>query len=108
MARGGAWLVALLPALALAHDRDDTHAEWYGSLRQPLTGIACCSHTGPSRDCAPVEARLAGERYQVWHSGRWLPVPDMAMLTRTDNPTGQPVACIVNGTVVCFVKGAEG
>lgn len=108
MARGGASVLALLPVIALAHDRDDPHAEWYGSLRQPLTGIACCSHTGPSRDCGPVEMRIAGERYQVRYRDRWLAVPDMALLTRTDNPTGQPVACIVNGTVVCFIKGAEG
>jgi hypothetical protein len=108
MRTGGAAVLALLPLLALAHDRDDAYADWYGSLRQPLTGIACCSHTGPSRDCGTVDVRLVGERYQVWYRDRWLTVPDIALLTRTDNPTGQPVACIVNGTVVCFVKGAEG
>jgi len=108
MRSGGACALALLPFVALAHDRDDPHADWYGSLRQPLTGIACCSHKGPSRDCAPAEARIQSGRYQVRHRDRWLPVPDMALIDRSDNPTGQPVACIVNGTVVCFVKGAEG
>lgn len=108
MTRGGACTLALLPMIAFAHEPDDLHSEWYGSLRQPLTGIACCSHKGPSRDCAPAEARILAGRYQVWHQGRWLPVPDMALLDRTDNPTGQAVACIVNGTVVSFVKGAEG
>jgi hypothetical protein len=101
-------IFALLPVVALAHETDDAHADWYRSLKQPLTGIACCSHQGASRDCDVVEARMAGSRYEVLHRGRWLPVPAMALLLRGDNPTGRPVACIVNGTVVCFVKGAEG
>jgi hypothetical protein len=71
---------------------------WFRSLMVPSTGSSCCSVA----DCRPVEARLAGDRWEVRADDGWLAVPPEAVLRR-DNPDGRPVACLHSGVIRCFV-----
>jgi hypothetical protein len=71
---------------------------WYRSLMIPNTGSSCCS----AADCRPVEARLAGDRWEVHGDHGWLAVPPDAILRR-DNPDGRPIACLHSGIIFCFV-----
>ena len=89
----------MLPvAAAWAHEGDDALAEWYRSLRTPEGG-SCCD----VRDCAPADARVVGGSWEVIdRRSAWLPVPPDRVLRR-ENRDGRPIACIVGGTVVCFV-----
>ena len=58
---------------------------WFRSLTQPYSGRSCCSIA----DCRPVEARLAGDGWEIRVGGRWLAVSQLAVLKR-DNPNGRP------------------
>ncbi len=87
---------------------DLTLAPWFESLQAP-NGKSCCSIA----DCRPVSYRIAVDHYEVL-AGRtddgadiWLAVSPDVVLQRYDNPTGRPVACILGGRVLCFVKAAE-
>lgn len=94
-------LAALFATSALAHDHGE-HAEFFRSLKVPVYGGSCCNE----RDCAFTDAwRVIGERFEVLHEGRWLPVPDDRVLTDVKSPTGRAVACIMEGRVICFVLG---
>lgn len=97
-------LFALWPAATLAHQDGEPNAAWYQSLIQPGSNGSCCN----MEDCRPVVARSVGPKYEVFDSveKEWLEVPDHYILHR-DNPTGEPVACILHHHVICFVRGPE-
>lgn len=80
---------------------DPALAPWFRSLAQPGTGISCCSLA----DCRPVSARITPSGYQILVNKRWIAVPPEKILQGKENPTGKPVACVVNGEVLCFVPG---
>jgi len=63
--------------------------EWFSGLRQPNTGLGCCSIA----DCRPYEARMARDHYEIKVNNRWYPVPNEVVLHR-ENLTGMPVACL--------------
>ena len=64
--------------------------DWYKSLKSPQ-GVPCCDIS----DCKPVEARTAGNDWEVAISGRWVRVPPEKVLKAKENPTGQAVACYI-------------
>jgi hypothetical protein len=74
---------------------------WYRSLTQPYNGRSCCSVA----DCRPVEARLAGDGWEIRVGGRWLAVPRWNVLKR-ENLDGRPIACLHAGYILCFVPPA--
>lgn len=84
---------------APAHEGGDALSAWYRSLRTPEGGL-CCSEA----DCRPIEARLAGDHWEIATASGWLPVPPERVLKR-DNADGRPIACILGGRVLCFVPG---
>jgi len=95
-----------LAAAALAEppvgvDTESPMAQWYRSLTAP-NGISCCSMA----DCRPIEARLAGDRWEVFRNEKWEPVPEDRILKR-ENPDGRPIACIYAGQILCFVPPAS-
>jgi hypothetical protein len=103
------FLGSSLLAPLLGHDGKDLESEWYRSLYNSYN-IRCC---GPSHDCRVVAGyRMEGDHYDVFFENRWLPVLPAALLQRSDNPTGRPVACIGyvgdEPYVRCFVRPAEG
>lgn len=100
-------LSLLLPdgaAAAPPENADPALAPWFNSLRQPGTGVSCCSLA----DCRPVDYRDGPAGYEVWINDHWVPVPADKVLTGKDNPIGRAVVCYTPALgVLCFVRGAE-
>ena len=92
---------------------DPALAPWFRSLQQPGTHLPCCSLA----DCRTVQYRIVGDHFQAfigddfprWSNPphRWVDVPNENVLHRADNPTGEGVACWVQGQVICFIEGHE-
>ena len=84
---------------------DPSLGPWFQSLRQPGTGMSCCSEA----DCRMVEA---GSDEKGWYvmveNKRRLYVPPEVVLVH-DNPTGSAVLCASSGFTViyCFVPPFE-
>lgn len=100
-------MVALPAGYAQAHppkNADMSLAPWFQSLRQPNTGISCCSIA----DCRRTDFRIQGNHYQALVDGEWKTVPQNAILDRSDNPTGRAVVCYTPyAGIMCFIKGPE-
>lgn len=92
-------------ALAYPPPNADLRLEpWFQSLRQPGTGMSCCSMA----DCRPAEFRIQGGHYQALVMGKWQDVPPAVVLQRTDNPTGRAIVCFTPYRgIMCFVRGPE-
>lgn len=83
---------------------DMTFAPWFESLRQPGTGMSCCSIA----DCRQTDFRIAGNRYEALVDGEWRTVPPETIIERSDNPTGRAVVCYTPYRgIMCFIKGPE-
>jgi len=97
----------ILAASAFAEpppDADESLAPWYQSLRQPGSGISCCSLA----DCRTTDYRTDGSNYEALIDGQWLIVPEDKVLQRTDNPTGRAVVCWTPARgIMCFVRANE-
>jgi hypothetical protein len=79
-------------------------APWFQGLRQPGTGISCCSIA----DCRPTDFRTQGDHYEAMIDGQWHQVPTATILERMDNPTGRAVVCYTpTRGIMCFVRGPE-
>jgi hypothetical protein len=90
--------------------------KWYESLKQPNTGIGCCSVA----DCRPYDSRVVGNHYEILDHGKWRPVPDNVVLHR-ENKAGTAVACLETQwnysfrpppahyapAILCFIPGPE-
>lgn len=104
-------LLAVIPAVApvIARARPPENADpklapWFQALRQPDTGISCCSIA----DCRQTDYRTSGDHYEALIQDRWVSVPPEKVLSRTDNPTGRAVVCWTPATgIMCFVRGPE-
>lgn len=85
-------------------DADPSLAPWFQSLRQPGTGILCCSLS----DCRATSSRTTPGGYEALIDNRWLPVPPNRVLEHTPNPTGRAIVCYLPGQgILCFVRPAE-
>jgi hypothetical protein len=83
---------------------DMSLAPWYNSLRQPQSGISCCSVA----DCRSTDSRIQGDHYEVLIEGEWRSVPPEAVLERSDNPTGHAVVCYTpTRGILCFIKAPD-
>jgi hypothetical protein len=112
---GGALAVAVvaLAVLALPGSADATSPErgdsalkgWIESLKQPGTGVSCCSVA----DCGPVDYRLASDGYEALLDARWVRVPDSRILRGISNPMARGVLCRspISGTILCFVPAHD-
>jgi hypothetical protein len=85
-------------------DADPALAPWFNSLRQPGSGMSCCSIA----DCRPVDYRTVDNHYEAYIEGEWRPVPPDKVITRADNPTGRAVVCWTRlSGIMCFVRGPD-
>jgi hypothetical protein len=85
-------------------DADPALSPWFQSLRQPGTGVSCCSVA----DCRPVDYRTTASGYEVWIENRWQPVPPEKVLQRADNPVGRAIVCWTKQIgIMCFVRAPE-
>ncbi len=112
VARVIALALSVAPADAAPPDHaDPALSPWFESLRQPGTGVSCCSIS----DCRIAETRRDSEGYQVkidqtWHlsSAFWLRVPIDKILDVYSNPTGRAVLCYTpEAGILCFVPPPE-
>jgi len=102
-------LMALLAAGALQAAPPETcdasmHG-WFESLKQPGSGVSCCSIA----DCRPVDYRMDSNGYEALIEAKWVRVPDEKILHGKPNPTGRGVLCRspISGTILCFVPASE-
>jgi len=97
-------LSAVPTVSAPPENADPTLAPWFNSLRQPGTGVSCCSIS----DCRPVDYRVSGAGYEVWIENGWRQVPADKILQGRDNPIGRAVVCWTPALgIMCFVRGTE-
>ena len=78
---------------------------WFESLKQPGSGVSCCSIA----DCRPVEYRLVADGYEAYIDTKWVHVPDDKVLHGTFNPVARGIVCRspISGTILCFVPASE-
>jgi hypothetical protein len=100
-----AFAVILAAAQAAPPDGADPFlAPWFQGLRQPGTGISCCSIA----DCRQTEYRMGHEGYEALIGDKWIAVPREKVLDHIDNPTGRAVVCYLPGMgIMCFVRPSE-
>ena len=113
MLRRSAGLVVLALAALLSRGgeaappegADSALAPWFESLKQPGSGVSCCSIA----DCRPVEYRLATAGYEALLDARWVRVPDDKILHGRTNPTGRAQLCRspISGAILCFIPASE-
>ena len=83
---------------------DQRLAPWFQSLKQPGSGMSCCSIA----DCRQVEYRTSGGHYEALIQEQWMMVPDDKVLQHQINPTGHGVVCYTPWQgILCFVSAAE-
>jgi hypothetical protein len=109
------WLVAVALVVALLgfgesvraappDNADPSLAPWFQSLRQPGTGISCCSVA----DCRVTDYRTNASGYEALIDEKWLSVPPDRILQHISNPTGRAIVCYHPGTgILCFVRPSE-
>ena len=103
--------VALLVALcgrgdaAPPENADPALKPFFESLKQPGTGVSCCSVA----DCRPVEYRLASEGYEALLDASWVRVPEDKIIHGKQNPTGRAQLCRspISGAILCFIPASE-
>lgn len=78
---------------------------WFESLKQPGSGVSCCSIA----DCRPVDYKMDSNGYEALIEAKWVRVPDEKILHGKPNPTGRGVLCRspISGTILCFVPASE-
>jgi hypothetical protein len=78
---------------------------WFESLKQPGSGVSCCSIA----DCRPVEYRLVADGYEAYLDTKWVHVPDDKVLHGTVNLVARGIVCRspISGTILCFVPASE-
>jgi hypothetical protein len=97
-------LIGAIASAAPPDNADGTLAPWFQSLRQPGTGISCCSMA----DCRATEYRTSAVGYEAFIDDKWLAVPADRVLDHTNNPTGRAIVCYMPGRgILCFVRPAE-
>jgi hypothetical protein len=92
---------------------DPETAEWYQGLKQPGSGVGCCSMS----DCRKPQYRIIGDDYEIYVDDRtygvdapnaWVAVPRSRILDRTVNKVGALVACWRKAYgVMCLVREPE-
>jgi hypothetical protein len=122
MSRWGNWILAIFAfsSIGVAGARPPAHYDpalhqWFENLRQPGSGIGCCSES----DCKILSAgewRQTAGGYQIRVRDSWHNVPPERILEHEPNPTGSAVACYraldgvqgESGVIIfCFVRGTE-
>ena len=100
-----AFLAIAAQALAAPPENADQRlAPWYQSLKQPGSGVSCCSIA----DCRQVDYRVSEGHYEALIESRWMTVPDDKVLQHEANPTGHGVVCYTPWQgILCFVSAAE-
>lgn len=106
----GFLLFALLAFLMIVHlatqqAHAESRAEWFKSLKQPMTGASCCDIS----DCKRTKANW--EKGQWWADvqGVWTPIPKDKILTDKASIDGEAYVCSgFARRIYCFIKPSPG
>jgi hypothetical protein len=98
-------LVAQRTEAASPQHTDQALASWIESLKQPGSGVSCCTIA----DCRPVDYRMAADGYEALLDTSWVRVPDDRIVRGTTNPAASAIICRspISGTIMCFVPANE-
>lgn len=79
---------------------------WFRSLRVPGTKVSCCDES----DCKRTKSRIGPAGYEAMApDGRWISIPESAILRGKPNLAREPVLCLSpTQAVYCFVPDNEG
>lgn len=101
-------LLLCTPALAHDHKRPDLN-DWYNSLKSSNGNLCCTNMDGTALD--DIDWDMTNGHYRVRLQGRWIDVPDSALVT-VPNLSGRAVVwpSYLNGEawVRCFMPGSMG
>ena len=81
-------ILALFVVARPPPNADMSLAPWFQGLRQPGTGLSCCSIA----DCRPTDFRTNGNHYEAMVEGEWRVVPPHVILEQIENPEATPAA----------------
>ena len=89
--------------IQMYHDTPEKDA-WFKSLRQPGSGISCCSKS----DCERTKAEFIGGQWQAVVNGVWTVIPPEKLLD-TMSYDGEAYVCnSPSGAIYCFVRPGGG
>ena len=108
-------LLCLLTTSALSFDNgqyqnvDPKIRDWFKNLRSPQ-GVPCCS-TSDGRYTTWRKSEFEGYEYDVPIEGKWVPVPNEAIIRNANNPNNEAIVWYVKQTIEkpyirCFVLGS--
>ncbi len=100
-----ALIIATIPkahaAPPVGSDASSSVSKWYRSLRQPVTGISCCSEA----DCRATPARQRPDgSWQAMLGSEWIDIPPNLIIEDEQHPGGQAVLCSSGATLFCFTR----
>lgn len=96
-------LACLWATEAGAQDAD--RGAWFESLKQPDTGMSCCSIS----DCAATKAEWRGGQWHAVVLGRMTPIPSEKIVRTPLSIDGDAYVCASPvGTIWCFVPPPQG
>jgi hypothetical protein len=89
--------------IQMYHDTSEKDA-WFKSLRQPGSGMSCCSKS----DCERTKAEFIGGQWQAVVNGAWTVIPPEKLLD-TMSYDGEAYVCnSPSGAIYCFVRPGGG
>lgn len=104
-------LVPLIAALVLiavgvsdrARGQQQSLRDWFNSLRSPAGSVCCVDFDG--RSLEEADWRIGPNGYQVLANGRWIDVPDDALVSGPNRLGRAHLWLRHDGTVRCFIPG---
>lgn len=95
---------AFFCAFAFAHDHERPGlTDWFQSLRNKNAVPCCDGHD--AKKLEDVDWKADGKTYSVRLDGRWVDVPEEAVLDGP-NKEGQALVWTYNNRILCFMPGA--
>jgi hypothetical protein len=99
------FLVSVVMHASAGGHVDDPNHDWFEHQRNSA-GKPCCEIADGHRvDDADWKSDGAGH-YQVRLEGKWIPVPDAAVINPHDRPIDYAVVWIWHGDILCFMPGS--
>ena len=103
MIRAGLFIATLLLS-GSAVAQNQSLRDWFNSLRNPLGQVCCHNFDGISLEEA--EWRIGSNGYQAYANGKWIDVPEDALVSEPNRLGRAHLWLRPDGTVRCFMPGS--
>jgi hypothetical protein len=104
------WMFTLSTAYAQDGTYNHGHAEnhdWYRDLKQPNSGMSCCSGDAKTGDCRPTRAYLADDgEWRALIDGVWTRIPPKTVLKQLAPDGNSHICASPQGYIYCFLGGS--